>query len=330
MRNIVTCYSDRAVRVTDSYCSPKKSAGFRSPATIPVASLKAVRCVYRADSSSSGDRFLIKITWYCRIGRLEDERDRTGVFSIGVVCNSPGSSPAERTPSSSCTHRINIAKGSRQLSIQGCDSRIGFFWDLTNASYGVGPEPVSGFCLLVSIDSEIALFLGDPGLAELEGGASGFSAVSRCEYFSGGADFSTRARFSVAGATHDVLIRCSGGAAARNSPANLSVWIDRKEVVAVQRLGWNFRGNQTIFVDGELVDMMWDAHDWMFDPRSAGRAVFLFRTRSGLDSRLWMDDEDDAQKKKKKKTGDFGSGWSFMICAAISGSVAPDPSEDGN
>ncbi|CAI0454141.1 unnamed protein product [Linum tenue] len=65
---------------------------------------------------------------------------------------------------------------------------------------------------------------------------------------------------------------------------------------------WNFRGNQTIFVDGLLVDLMWDVHDWFFHPEATtatapAAAVFMFRTRSGLDSRLWPE-EKLAQKEK--------------------------------
>jgi hypothetical protein len=37
---------------------------------------------------------------------------------------------------------------------------------------------------------------------------------------------------------------------------------------SVKQLQWNFRGNQTIFVDNLLVDLMWDVHDWFFNPTS--------------------------------------------------------------
>jgi hypothetical protein len=58
----------------------------------------------------------------------------------------------------------------------------------------------------------------------------------------------------------------------------------------VKRLQWNFKGNQTIFVDNLLVDLMWDVHDWFFNPASR-YAVFMFRTRNGLDSRLWLEEK---------------------------------------
>ncbi|PPD77573.1 hypothetical protein GOBAR_DD25513 [Gossypium barbadense] len=91
------------------------------------------------------------------------------------------------------------------------------------------------------------------------------------------------------GISHDILIRCSGEHGDLKHPV-LSVCIDNKTVIRVKRLQWNFRGNQTIFVDGLLVDLMWDVHDWFFNP-TAGSAVFMFRTRSGLDSRLWLEEK---------------------------------------
>ncbi|KAK2989987.1 hypothetical protein RJ640_023909 [Escallonia rubra] len=37
---------------------------------------------------------------------------------------------------------------------------------------------------------------------------------------------------------------------------------------------WKFRRNQSIFVDGLLVDLMWDVHDW-FCNRSSGDSTFM-------------------------------------------------------
>ncbi|KAB2012658.1 hypothetical protein ES319_D09G105800v1 [Gossypium barbadense] len=145
------------------------------------------------------------------------------------------------------------------------------------------------------VDSEIGLVLGD--MAE-ETVTKKFknatpvakvSLISRQEHCSGTTLYSTKAQFCDTGILHDILIRCSGEHEGLKHPV-LSVCIDKKTVIRVKRLQWNFRGNQTIFVDGLLVDLMWDAYDWFFNPVT-GSAVFLFRTRSGLDSRLWLEEK---------------------------------------
>ncbi|PKI33274.1 hypothetical protein CRG98_046329 [Punica granatum] len=85
-----------------------------------------------------------------------------------------------------------------------------------------------------------------------------------------------------AGAGHRGKVH--GGNEGLKHPAVL-VYVDRKVVVMrVKRLMWNFRGNQTVFIDSLLVDLMWDLRDWFFNNSGSGYAVFMFRTRSGLDS----------------------------------------------
>nr|GMD41506.1 uncharacterized protein LOC109181102 [Ipomoea batatas] len=292
MRNMATCYSEGAIKVTE--------AGKRR--SVP-AYKKGVRCVYRVKLSSS-EQFLIKITW-CGVAAPPSAPARGFWIS---VCDYPCSSLNKNY-----SRQIEKPKGS--VLIQGCSAKSEVFWDLSNASYAAGPEPVAGFCILVLINSEIVLVLGDNDqeLASKKCKVAAFSLVSRCEYFSaaagggGGAGFSTKARFCDSGDSHDIVIRCSGEEkGGRNW--TLSVSIDERNVIVVPRLQWNFRGNQTIFVDGLVVDMMWDVHDWMFGRKSSG-AVFMFRTRSGLDSRLWLAEKNLEQKEQESL------GFSFLICA---------------
>jgi len=187
-------------------------------------------------------------------------------------------------------------------------------WDLSNAKYESGPEPVQGFHVVIIIDSEIGLVLGDTAEETVVSKRRDFrsnnininkalakvSLLSRREHCSGNTLYTTKAQFSDTGTWHDVMIRC--GVEKENeglfkSPV-LCVCIDKKTVIRVKRLQWNFRGNQTIFVDGLLVDLLWDVHDWFFNP-SSGYAVFMFRTRSGMDSRLWLE-EKNAHKDKDR------------------------------
>ncbi|KAI5425585.1 hypothetical protein KIW84_031410, partial [Lathyrus oleraceus] len=92
---------------------------------------------------------------------------------------------------------------------------------------------------------------------------------------------------------------------------SLCLFMDKKMVFQVKRLKWNFRGNQTIFVDGLVVDMMWDLHDWIFNHHSndSVSCVFMFRTRSGLDSRLWLEEKNLQKEKEQDRIG-----FSLLIC----------------
>nr|TKR84821.1 hypothetical protein D5086_0000254020 [Populus alba] len=174
--------------------------------------------------------------------------------------------------------------------------KIEVFWDLSSAKYELGPEPVEGFYVLVMVDSEIGLILGDVGEETLTKKFKTSSTpiakatlISRQEHCSGNTLYATRAQFCDTGIQHDIVIRCSGENEGLKHPV-LSVCIDKKTVIRVKRLQWNFRGNQTIFLDGLLVDLLWDVHDWFYNPGS-GYAVFMFRTRSGMDSRLWLEEK---------------------------------------
>ncbi|KAK6943986.1 Protein of unknown function DUF868, plant [Dillenia turbinata] len=183
---------------------------------------------------------------------------------------------------------LRMIKGNRSFELDNIKFEV--FWDLSTAKYNSGPEPSDNFYVAIFADSELSLVLGDLEM-NLKSAypVAEFSLISRSEHFYGNAIYSTKAQFCERGNVHDILIKCSGDYEGNKRNSVLSVCFDKKEVIRVKRLHWNFRGNQTIFIDGLLVDMMWDVHDWFFT--SSGCAVFMFRTRSGLDSRLWLEEK---------------------------------------
>ncbi|XP_019155000.1 PREDICTED: uncharacterized protein LOC109151779 [Ipomoea nil] len=300
MRSIGRCYSEHAIKVADSYCSGPSDL---SPDDLVPSIQTAVSSRYEVKLSTE-KRFLIKITW----GSLASRG-----FSISIS-DWPCSSSSFKN-----SGKIEKIKGSK--AIESCSSRSEVFWDLSNATYDAGPEPVKGFYILVLINSEIALFHGDKDeesnakrCCDSDAKVAKQSLISRCEYFSAGrCVFSGRARFGEGGTSHDITIRC---AREGKGLKNWALWVgvdDKRDVIQVKRLQWNFRGNQTIFLDGLLVDMMWDVHGWLFDETSdggGGGAVFMFRTRRGLDSRLWLEEKNLEQKEEENV------GFSLLIIAA--------------
>lgn len=279
MRDIVSCFSESAVSVSNPSCSSYSNTACINPSLSPSIQ-NSVACVYRITLSTQ-KKIVITVTW-CKTNSAQ---------GLSINFGDDPLTPAFRLNTNS---RLFRKKKGTKLMESG-NSNIEVFWDLSNAKYETGPEPVEGFHVLVMVDSEIGLILGD--IAEetvakkfkTTTSAANVSLISRREHCSGNTLYSTKAQFCDAGIAHDILIRCTGESEGLRSPA-LSVCIDKKTVIRVKRLQWNFRGNQTIFVDNLLVDLMWDVHDWFFNPAS-GYAVFMFRTRSGLDSRLWLEEK---------------------------------------
>lgn len=280
MRDKISCFSENAVNVSHPSCSSYANTACVSPKLTPSVQ-NAVSCVYKITLSTK-KQFLVTVSWcknhYAQGLTIKFGDDPTACFKLNMN-----------------SRLFRKKKGTKVL--ESDNSKMEIFWDLSKAKYDTsGPEPVDGFYILVMVDSEIGLILGD--MAE-EALAKKFktsatpvakvSLVSRQEHCSGNDIYSTKAQFSDTGIVHDILIRCSGENDGLKHPV-LSVSIDKKTVIRVKRLQWNFRGNQTIFLDGLLVDLMWDVHNWFFNP-SSRYAVFMFRTRSGMDSRLWLEEK---------------------------------------
>ncbi|KNA10590.1 hypothetical protein SOVF_142720, partial [Spinacia oleracea] len=200
-----------------------------------------------------------------------------------------------------------------------------FHWDLSAADFEAGPEPIRGFYIVVLVNSRYALVLGDmeidPALKDLVDGLvlPKVTLVSQCEHYKGqwNSEISSKAKFSEIGVEHEIMIKCWQEEDGPQSPV-LSVYIDKKRVVRIKRLQWNFRGNQVIFVDGLLVDVMWDVYGWYFDQtvggfnsNKGGCGFIMFRTRSGLDSRLWLEEEENKLSDQNLGKPEF----SLLICA---------------
>ncbi|TYH09795.1 hypothetical protein ES288_A07G125700v1 [Gossypium darwinii] len=286
MRDIVSCFSENAVNVSHSSCSPSHSSNdacMLSPTLIVPSIQNEVSAIYKVILSTKKP-LLVRVTW-CK--------NQTGQ---GLILNFGDDD--EDDPSTCFKLNTNLRffrKKKGNKVIEANHSKLEVFWDLSTAKYDAGPEPVNGFYVLVMVDLEISLVLGDideePVTQKFRKTTpvAKVSLISRQEHCSGNTLYSTKAQFSDTGIVHDVLIRFGRENEGLKHPV-LSVYIDKKTVIRVKRLQWNFRGNQTIFVDGLSVDLMWDVHDWFFKPVT-GSAIFMFRTRSGFDSRLWLEEK---------------------------------------
>ncbi|CAK8535344.1 unnamed protein product [Lathyrus sativus] len=293
--NIISCFNENAVNVSysSSSCSSYSNKSCLSQNLTP-STQNSVSSTYKAILSNK-KQMLITVTW----SRSYSNQGLTIIFN------------EEEDPLAARVFRLNTnsrlfrkKKGSKLVEVEHTHhgSKVEVFWDLSTAKYETSPEPVDGYYVTVLVDSEFGLILGDKVEENLTRKLKKrtflgkVSLFSRSEYFSGNTvHYTTKTKFCESGTFHDILIRYSGENEGFKSPV-LNVYIDKKIVICVKRLKWNFRGNETIFVDGLCVDFLWDVHNWFFRGVS-GYAVFMFRTRSGLDNRLWLEEKLELKDK---------------------------------
>ncbi|KAH9327247.1 hypothetical protein KI387_007425 [Taxus chinensis] len=229
-----------------------------------------VACTYQANLG--GHYRVITVTW-CR-----------NSFTISV---------GDRQKQSTCRvdlrpWRLRRKQGSKRLRVDGAAAdAVDVFWDLTSAKFFSCAEPKQGYCLAVVYDEEAVLLLGDmkeKALRKTKSRAAPCEAVllSRKEHVFGKQCFATTARFGDGGRSHEVGIECHTNGS--DDPV-LCISVDKETVVEVKRLVWKFRGNDTIYVEGSPVQILWDVHDWLFGP-GFGHAVFLFRSAHEVDDKL--------------------------------------------
>ncbi|XP_042056240.1 uncharacterized protein LOC121800802 [Salvia splendens] len=226
MKNIAICYSEHAVKVSNSYCSGAShhtNNTTSSPLSAPSIQT-AVASIYKVKLSNE-KQFLIRIRWCTP----------SPAFSITI------SDPPFSAEKLSRSFKIPRRQSGSEI-LQAGSLKADVLWDLRRARFGPGPEPVTGYYIAVLVNSELALTLGD---MEHE--------------FEEATKLSAQKKFS--------LISRGGEAHGRGFRGGLlGVDVDGKGVIEVKRVQWNFRGNQSLFLDGLMVDLMWDVHDWVFKP----------------------------------------------------------------
>ncbi|GKC30765.1 hypothetical protein Tco_1038059 [Tanacetum coccineum] len=298
MMGLVSCYSELAIQVSETTsCSNYKHVSNSVAPNLAPSTQTAITNLYKT-TLCSGAEHVISVSWV------------RSAAAQGLQINS-GDDPTTAFRLNTNSRLFRKKRGNKGFEINGTKYEV--FYDLSGAIYDSGAEPVEGYYVLIMVESELGLYLGDmSAVKKVKPGShlANFSLISRKEHFSGNTLYATKAQFSDVGNYHDVLIQCKGESDGSKIPS-LSVCIDKRVVIQVKRLQWNFRGNQTIFVDGLSVDLMWDVHDWFFNSGSgsghgtgsgygSGQAVFLFRTRNGLDSRLWLEEKVKMKDDKKE------------------------------
>lgn len=193
-------------------------------------------------------------------------------------------------------------KGSKAMEVDG--GGLDILWDLSSAKFAAGPEPLEGYYVALIFDLEAVLVLGDMrrvGDHKVSSDALPSDAVliARKEHMSGKKVYCTKARFSDIGQHHHITIECD--TSGMKDPS-LEIRIGKKRVLQVKRLAWKFRGNQTFYVDGLPVEVLWNVHDWLFGS-SNGCAVFLFQSGRSMEKFLSRPSSQDEKERQVRRFG---------------------------
>lgn len=260
MRDFPSCFGENGVQVADSSSSSTTRTAHN-----------VVTCVYQC--KLRGRSCLITITW---TKNLMGQGLSVGIDDLA----------------NQCLCKVDVKpwlftkkKGSKNLEVDS--SKIEIYWDLTNAKFGSGPEPLEGFYLAIVFNQEMVLLLGDlkkEAYKKIDTDPVHSNAifVAKREHIFGKKFYGAKVQFCDKGQMHDVTIECD--TVGLNEPC-LVIRIDSKTVMQVKRLKWKFRGNHTILVDGIPVEVFWDVHNWLFG-NAMGNAVFMFQTCLS-DEKLW-------------------------------------------
>lgn len=144
MRDLVSCLSEYAVSVADASCSSYGTSGCIAPGVVPSV-LNAVTNLYKVILSNQ-KQMMISVVW------------SKSQMSQGLSINFSDSKVS--------AFKLNVdsklfrkKKGLR--TIESENWKIEVFWDLSAAMYLSSPEPVDGYYIIVMVDSQLGLYLGN-------------------------------------------------------------------------------------------------------------------------------------------------------------------------
>ncbi|XP_073133619.1 uncharacterized protein [Henckelia pumila] len=276
MKDFPSCFGESVIQIASSTQTAKSGAQ------------NLVTCVYQYQSKSVSG--FITVTWIKHL---------MGQLGLTVGIQNP-------TKQSLCradikTWLFSKRKGHKNLVSHSASLHI--FWDLSSAKFGPGPEPLQGFYLAILVNQELRLLLGDltnEAYKKIDIYNSSPSPtpsraifVAKKEHVFGKRLYNSKARFCDEGDVHDVRIEYD---TTYDDDHCMAIYIDDKTVMRVARLKWNFRGNDTMTVDGVLIQVYWDVHSWLYQS-VVGNAVFLFTSGD-----------------PNHKTS-MASGFSLLLCA---------------
>jgi Plant protein of unknown function (DUF868) len=283
MKNFTSCFGNHAIQVADVGCSRSSSVIKRYSFAAPSgqSNRRTITSTYISRLTSQKE-ILIQVTW---------SRNHDGPILTVQMEDQFCDNSHKKTSSRSISIQLSHEKKGDWKFTRGSYT-VDLYWDVTLAVFSASPEPISGFQVVMYVNSEFVLLLGEvrkgnSNLLDRHGTEplSQTCMISRKEQVYGLTSYTTKARFHPADKDHKICINFEA------DKQILSVNVNDKLAVHVTKLKWNFRGSQTIFFEKMMVDIMWNLHGWLCeedDAQAARCAWFMFRSRSSLDEWLWQ------------------------------------------
>ncbi|KAJ6378056.1 hypothetical protein OIU78_028311 [Salix suchowensis] len=202
-------------------------------------------------------------------------------------------------------------KGIKSFELGGC--QVDLHWDFRSAKFAGSPEPASDYYVAVVSDEEIVLLLGDYKKKACKRANAGPPLVEailylKKEHVYHKKTFSARAKFDEKKHEHDIIVESS-----TRGPRDPEMWIsiDGIIMIHVRNLQWKFRGNQTVMLSRQPVQVSWDVHDWLFTAPGTGHGLFMFKP--GV-----SESEDDKDSGSYGARSDTSDGSMYFSTGSVS------------
>ncbi|KAK9064423.1 hypothetical protein SSX86_015805 [Deinandra increscens subsp. villosa] len=157
--------------------------------------------------------------------------------------------------------------------------QIDVYWDLRSAKFSGSPEPCSDYYVALVCEEEVVLLIGDLTKKVYKRTKSQQSAADTILFFKkehvlGKKSFSTRVKFDKHKKENDILVESS-----TLGPNDPEMWIsiDGNVLIHITNLQWKFRGNQTVLVNNQPIEVFWDVYAWLFLHPGSSHGLFIFK-----------------------------------------------------
>ncbi|KAH6781305.1 DUF868 family protein [Perilla frutescens var. frutescens] len=171
-------------------------------------------------------------------------------------------------------------KGYKGFEIEG-SYQLETYWDIKSAKFSGSPEPISDYYVALVAADEVVLLLGDNKKKAYKRTKARPALVEAVIFYKkenvfSKKSFSTRARFDQRKREHDIVVESSTSSEEKDPEMWISV--DGIILIHVQNLQWKFRGNQTVLVNKQPVEVFWDVFAWLFCEPGSTHGLFIFKS----------------------------------------------------